>query len=300
MRRLFVFGCSYTAYSWPTYADMLGGNFDEVQNWGFAGLGNRAIAERLSECHIKNNITKDDVVIVQWSSHIRNDFYHMESLPDRLHGWKTCGSIFNYHNVKLYDRKWVETFFFEPAYIMHTLNFINLAQNFLDGIGCDWYMTSIGSLEQLGADMRTKDLYGEKTKFADNLKESTKTIWDVMPELAIYKKLWNDRPEKWLMPMELYCQTCPDDTYTFIDIDGSRFQDLHPSVTQHLNYIRQELKDKLQLTDEFFDDMQKIADNIKQKHTKFKTNKIAFEFSVAQCKDPEFEKITWPTKPQGF
>ena len=44
-------------------------NLIYYENWGFPGLGNRAIAERVAECHIKNNITKDDTVLVQWSTH---------------------------------------------------------------------------------------------------------------------------------------------------------------------------------------------------------------------------------------
>ena len=46
--RLFVFGCSFTMYAWPTYADFLGYEFDHYENWGFPGLGNRAIAERVA------------------------------------------------------------------------------------------------------------------------------------------------------------------------------------------------------------------------------------------------------------
>ncbi len=40
-------------YAWPTYADFLGYEFDYYENWAFPGLGNRAIAERVAECHVK-------------------------------------------------------------------------------------------------------------------------------------------------------------------------------------------------------------------------------------------------------
>ena len=56
--RLFTFGCSFTMYAWPTYADFLGYSFDEYENWAFPGLGNRAIAERIAECHVKNKFTE--------------------------------------------------------------------------------------------------------------------------------------------------------------------------------------------------------------------------------------------------
>lgn len=298
MKRLFTFGCSYTHYSWATYADFLGVDFDHYENWGLSGIGNRAIAERVAECNVKNKLEKTDTVIIQWSSHIRNDFYHMTSLKHRLNGWKTYGSIFNYHNAELYDREWIETFFFEPAYLMHTLNNIQLVQGLLDAVGCNWYMTSIGDFKYLGSDMRDKDKYGEKTNFAKKLAESKKTAWDAIPDLKIYQKLWDDRQDKWLMPLELFCQTCPDSTYEFLDLDGSTFIDLHPSPQQHLNWIQQELKEKLNLSDLFFEKNQKIVDQFNKKQQKFKNNKIAFEYDISHSKD--FELHAWPNKPVGF
>ena len=51
MRRLFTFGCSFTAYGpIPTWADFLGLEFEQYENWGMSGIGNRGIAERVAEC----------------------------------------------------------------------------------------------------------------------------------------------------------------------------------------------------------------------------------------------------------
>ena len=66
-KRLFTFGCSFTSYLWPTWADILGLEFTSANNWGHSGLGNRAIAERVAEAHAHFNFTKDDVIIVQWT-----------------------------------------------------------------------------------------------------------------------------------------------------------------------------------------------------------------------------------------
>ena len=35
---------------------------------GHSGLGNRAIAERVAEIPQKTNLTKDDTVLIQWTS----------------------------------------------------------------------------------------------------------------------------------------------------------------------------------------------------------------------------------------
>jgi hypothetical protein len=149
---------------------MLEFEYDHVENWAMAGLGNRAIAERIAECNARSRFTKDDIVIVQWSSHLRNDWWHQESMPERTIGWKTYGSIFNYHNEKLYDKKWIDTFFYEPAYFMHTLNNISLVQGMLKAAGCQWYMTSMGDIREMGSDMRDKSGYGEKTDLVTGAK----------------------------------------------------------------------------------------------------------------------------------
>ena len=94
----------------PTWADMLGLEFDEYENWAFLGLGNRAIAERVAEIHAKNKLTKDDTVIIQWTSHLRHDWHATDARHQDNAGWKTSGSLFNYINQEIFDEKWIKTF----------------------------------------------------------------------------------------------------------------------------------------------------------------------------------------------
>jgi|694.fasta_scaffold110513_2 hypothetical protein len=305
MKRIFAFGCSYTCYSWPTWANFLDLEFDEVHNWGLSGIGNQAIAERISEANAKFQFTKDDIVIVQWSSHLRNDWWHQESMPERVDGWKTYGSIFNYHNVKLYDKKWVNTFFYEPAYFMHTLNFISMTQGLLKSTGCQWYMTSISDIRNLGSNMRDKEDYGEKTELTKNaLKHATGYVgWAILPDLQVYEKpIWEDHKDHWLMPFEEFCQTCLELTYEFVASDGSKFPDLHPSARQHLLWLKSELSEKISLSENFFNSVGLLVDYIDQQHQKYRTNRYAFDFSLANKEKfpPEAAKLTWPGSPQGF
>ena len=305
MKRLFTFGCSYTAYCWPSYSNFLQLEFDEYENWGFSGIGNRAIAERVAECHARYKFTPDDVVIVQWSSHIRNDFYSLESLPDRSPGWKTYGSIFSYLNADLYDAKWVNTFFYEPAYLMHTLNFIMLTQCLLESIGCKWYMTSIGDVRDMGHDMRDKIEYGEKTDISKYKRDLNydKLAWNIVPDLHVYNKpIWEDNADHWLMPLELFCQTCPELTYDFITKTGEAFVDLHPSSRQHLLWLKQELGDKLNISEETLKNCESIVENVEALYKKYKTDKIVFEFTLADKNKiaPTIDKFIWPGQPRGF
>jgi hypothetical protein len=304
MKRVFAFGCSYTAYSYPTWADLLHLDFDHVENWGLPGIGNRAIAERIAECHAKNKFTKDDIVIVQWSSHLRNDWYSTSSNTDRFAGWRTYGSIFNYHNAKLYDKEWIDTFFFEPAYVMHTLNSIVATQSLLKFTGCVWYMTSIGDVRELGNDLRQNDNYGELTNDAVSAgKQGKKAAWRLAKELEVYDDtIWSDHKDHWLMPFELFCQTCPEHTFGYMDVDDEVFLDLHPTPRQHILWIKQELKDKIGISDSSIAGGLELAEHVEKMQQKFKSNKISFDYSVRKKdKFPQsVQKLMWPGKPYGF
>jgi hypothetical protein len=72
---LFTFGCSMTSYIWPTWADILGKEFNKFENWGRPSAGNGFIFNSVIECLTKNHITKDDTVIIMWSGTTRHDFY---------------------------------------------------------------------------------------------------------------------------------------------------------------------------------------------------------------------------------
>ena len=46
-KRLFTFGCSFTQWKWPTWADYIGINFDEYYNAGQAGSDNKHILNHI-------------------------------------------------------------------------------------------------------------------------------------------------------------------------------------------------------------------------------------------------------------
>ena len=308
MKRFFAFGCSYTNYAWPTWANLLSTNYDEFYNWGLAGLGNRAIAERVAEANVKHQFTKDDLIIVQWSSHLRNDWWHKYSCSDRPYQWKTGGSIFNYINEKIYDDKWVEMFFYEPAYFMHTLNHILLTQGLLKSVGCEWYMTSMGDIRNLGADLRNHADYGELGHIPTPGDVNVDMLaWKKIPELAIYNKsIWEDNQDHWLMPMETHAQLHNEHTYKYID-DGrggtKQFtDDFHPTPRQHALWIESQLADRLNLSKETMDFAYSVAERVDDHFNKFKFSKMQFTEKLFSRDffDKKYEKMQWPTLLMGF
>jgi hypothetical protein len=103
MPRLFTFGCSFTQYMWPTWADIIAYDMGiEYYNFAIAGLGNVGIQHRILEADLKHNFTDDDIVLILWTSWCRED-----RVKD--HQWIATGSVLNTLN-DVYDRKFVKKY----------------------------------------------------------------------------------------------------------------------------------------------------------------------------------------------
>lgn len=142
MSRLFTFGCSFTHWSWPTWADILGREFEQYENWGQRGGGNVFIFHSLIECYKKNKLNKNDTVVVMWSSYFRKDQYRDGS-------WYTIGEDGLPKDVDFRGK------YFE------TLSLISAARNLLDHWGVDYTFTS---MVPLNSGMDIEETYDE---FAD-------------------------------------------------------------------------------------------------------------------------------------
>jgi hypothetical protein len=67
-----AFGCSFTRYQWPTWADLLN-QIEPCTNWGRSGVGNKAIFSKVAHGIFTAKIQPGDRVIVQWTGHTRWD-----------------------------------------------------------------------------------------------------------------------------------------------------------------------------------------------------------------------------------
>lgn len=116
IKRFFAFGCSYTRYFYPTWADFIGTNFDEYYNYGQAGSGNRYIFNAVIEANIIHKFTKDDVIFIEWSGIERAEMYINQS-------WKT-----QIHREKDYMLKWSH---FEDK-LLELMNYIAVLRNWFN------------------------------------------------------------------------------------------------------------------------------------------------------------------------
>lgn len=133
MRRLFTFGCSFTTYYWPTWADIVAQEYDYFENWGKPGSGNHYIFNSLIECNQRNNINKNDTIMICWSNITREDRYLTDS-------WISAGNIFT---TPVYPKSWVNEFVTERGCMIRDLAFIKAIDLMLTNIGCNYKFFSI-------------------------------------------------------------------------------------------------------------------------------------------------------------
>jgi hypothetical protein len=85
--RLLASGCSYTAYCWSTWADILGREFSSYHQAGLSGTDNATVARSIIK-----HAQPTDTVVVMWTSFDRWSFYKDETwiLPnkDRNNHWR--------------------------------------------------------------------------------------------------------------------------------------------------------------------------------------------------------------------
>jgi len=76
-RRFFAFGCSYTLYCYPSWADFIGVNFDEHYNYGRSGASNTFIMNKMIEADEKFNFNPEtDLVMVMLTGIGRFSYMH--------------------------------------------------------------------------------------------------------------------------------------------------------------------------------------------------------------------------------
>lgn len=132
MSRLFTFGCSFTQYYWPTWADILAQDYKESYNWGKIGTGNKFIYQSIIECHQRNCITADDTVAIMYTSTNREDRYISGE-------WLDYGNVYN----GLYTDEHIENFADEDGYLMDTCTFVKGINLLLDDLKCDTHQLSM-------------------------------------------------------------------------------------------------------------------------------------------------------------
>jgi len=126
VKRFFTFGCSFTAYIYPTWANIMKRNMPDAQfyNVGASGGGNMFISNRITEMHRKFKFTEDDLIMVMWSTHCREDRFVMRD-------WKIPGNIFSQSE---YPESFVKDNCDTLGYLIKDLSIIDLTTSYLNAV----------------------------------------------------------------------------------------------------------------------------------------------------------------------
>lgn len=134
MSRLFTFGCSFTKYIWPTWAEILSKNkdYEFFENWAQGGAGNHFIFYRLIECIKRNKVTKNDTVAIMWSSIGREDRWIKGK-------WQLFGSIYGGEITKKLGEEYINNFTDPTGFLITNATIIQATYQILKSIGCNFY-----------------------------------------------------------------------------------------------------------------------------------------------------------------
>jgi hypothetical protein len=139
-KRFFAFGCSFTDYHWPTWADIIGKQIPYYENWGRMSGGNQFIFNSIIECDAKHHFNHDDLVIVMWTSIEREDRYLNND-------WLLASHI---ERDQIYGVDWVNRFGKERrGCLIRDLAVIRAAQQLLKFRNCQWANFSMGPISKM-------------------------------------------------------------------------------------------------------------------------------------------------------
>ena len=136
-KRFFSFGCSFTSYMWPTWADLISKEIPDAEffNFGKSGAGNLLISARIAEANTRFKFTETDLVMVMYTTYCREDRW-VDNGEFPSTGWLSCGNIYN---NDIYPKDWVKKFADERGYLIRDAALIDMSTKYLETLPCTSY-----------------------------------------------------------------------------------------------------------------------------------------------------------------
>lgn len=167
-----------------------------------------------------NKLTKDDLVIIQWSSITREDRYMQGT-------WITKGGLHNY-----YPQDYINKYCDMRGFFIRDIAMIKAAKDLLEKIGCKFYFISM-------CDIGPSDSYHDDKFKSDNTADRDVT--------AMYKDVLDMiRPS--FYSIERYAKR------PLLVAEGVYLHDSHRMPSEHLEYIKTVLPEFSPKDDEFVKD----------------------------------------------
>lgn len=230
MTRLFTFGCSFTRYFWPTWPDAIKDNFDYHENWGLIASGNMLIHNSIVECNKRNNFTKDDTVIVMWTSVSRDDRY--------VNGkWTPLAAQLMNYNI---DSKFLDVILDHKGCVIRDIALIASTKAYLESLGTNFYFLSMNNI--------TAPLTKELNYYDDVYSLYKEDIDYIRPSMfdVVYKGDWNKQPSQKIIKRSDTHPT-PDEAVQYLD-------QVLPEIPIQ-DSARERMKERTQLVLSFFESL---------------------------------------------
>ena len=210
--RFFAFGCSFTAsHNRPTWADIVGRQFTEYQNWARGGMGNQFIFNQLIEANLRNKFTSDDTIMIMWTSITREDSYLKQK-----NGWVSQGSVYTNHTTE-----WIYENACERGYLLRDLAVVAAAKDLLDHWGVKYEFLAMMPLVNPTEVHANKTIDKENKDIIDLYRSTLGIIKPSVFEIIFKSQNWNSKHS---------------DFGAYIGNGGKR--DPHPDPIEALEYIQ--------------------------------------------------------------
>ena len=139
-KRFFAFGCSFTSYHWPTWADILGHHFGkEYHNFVAPGCCSDFIFRSVIEANQIYNFQSSDLIIIQWTEILRDARWR----PDT--GLQGCGSILHSPSFTVAHLMRLK----QQEFLKRDLEYATAISMILDSQKIDHYMFCMNNLTSL-------------------------------------------------------------------------------------------------------------------------------------------------------
>lgn len=230
-KRFFTFGCSFTGYNWPTWADILSKEMPQAEfyNVGYCGAGNLMISARITEASVKFNFCETDLIMVMWTTFCREDRYLNNA-------WQSPGNIFT---QQYYSDDFVKKYADPKGYLIRDLSLITMATGYLKSLPCDAI-----TLTSVPYNYQNED---------DN---------SVLPILEAYKDTISQTPQC-LFELEMNGEWT--NGHEYYDPNHGHHKDYHPDPMRYRNYLE---KIGMPLTEKSYVFAKESYDKLKQTKTK--------------------------------
>lgn len=244
-KRVFTFGCSFTSYAWPTWADIMVEDFKNKglfgKNFGRCGAGNSYLFIKFMEAHRRYKFNNEDLIIFSWTSFQRED--------RRSNGkWHTPGNIFT---ANVYTDDFKVTWADPTHYALRDCATISNLKSFVNLIGAKVVTFSMSDLKQI--DSNKKELLFQSVNDVIDFYNLTLDLPPMMEYLNLTerndvnskkrpKTMWNEnKPNEWLYEwhptVEEHFRYLSENILPFLDLK------LESKTEEFVNYWVSKIKD---------------------------------------------------------